>query len=237
MALSFFEKCLDNNNDDVIFVLYHEGNDFDERKKLVKRLRKEAKFFEYEKINHYKLSDNVRQAIKRRQATIDEDALELLLSRVGDSLSTVVLEVEKLCLYDKYITIEGVDKLVSKPLDENVFSLTSAILQKDRQKIFSIYKDLMVLNEEPVKLIVLIAGQLRLMYQVKLLDRKGYNDKEIGKILAINPYRLKYIRQEGKDFDLDELLKRLNDLAKLDEAIKTGKIDKKIGLELFLIKI
>ena len=75
------------------------------------------------------------------------------------------------------------------------------------------------------------------MYQVKLLDRKGYNDKEIGKILAINPYRLKYIRQEGKDFDLDELLKRLNDLAKLDEAIKTGKIDKKIGLELFLIKI
>ena len=33
-------------------------------------------FFEYEKINHYKLSDNVRQAIKRRQATIDEDALE-----------------------------------------------------------------------------------------------------------------------------------------------------------------
>ncbi|MFR5749385.1 MAG: DNA polymerase III subunit delta, partial [Thomasclavelia spiroformis] len=104
MALSFFEKCLDNNNDDVIFVLYHEGNDFDERKKLVKRLRKEAKFFEYEKINHYKLSDNVRQAIKRRQATIDEDALELLLSRVGDSLSTVVLEVEKLCLYDKHIT-------------------------------------------------------------------------------------------------------------------------------------
>ena len=203
----------------------------------VKRLRKEAKFFEYEKINHYKLSDNVRQAIKRRQATIDEDALELLLSRVGDSLSTVVLEVEKLCLYDKHITIEAVDKLVSKPLDENVFSLTSAILQKDRQKIFSIYKDLMVLNEEPVKLIVLIAGQLRLMYQVKLLDRKGYNDKEIGKILAINPYRLKYIRQEGKEFDLDELLKRLNDLAKLDEAIKTGKIDKKIGLELFLIKI
>ena len=43
MALSFFEKCLDNN-DDVIFVLYHEGNDFDERKKLVKRLRKEASF-------------------------------------------------------------------------------------------------------------------------------------------------------------------------------------------------
>ena len=61
--------------------------------------------------------------------------------------------------------------------------------------------------------------------------------KKLEKFLAINPYRLKYVRQEGREFDLDELLKCLNDLAKLDEAIKTGKIDKKIGLELFLIKI
>jgi hypothetical protein len=44
------------------------------------------------------------------------------------------------------------------------------------------------------------------LYQVKLLDRKGYNDSEIGKILSINPYRLKYIRADGKEFDIHELL-------------------------------
>lgn len=95
----------------------------------------------------------------------------------------------------------------------------------------------MILNEEPIKLIVLIAGQMRLIYQVKLLDRKGYNDKEIGKILGVNPYRLKYIRQEGKDFDLNELLECLDALSKLDVEIKTGKMDKKMGLELFMIRI
>lgn len=95
----------------------------------------------------------------------------------------------------------------------------------------------MILNEEPIKLIVLIAGQMRLIYQVKLLDRKGYNDKEIGKFLGVNPYRLKYIRQEGKSFDLNELLKCLDELSKLDVQIKTGKIDKKMGLELFMIRI
>ena len=235
--IEYFEKCLDNDSKELIFVIYHVGKDFDERKKIVKRLRKEAKFFEIDKVNHYKLSDSTRQAVKRRNAIIDDDALELLLSRLGDSLNNVVMEVEKLCLYDKHITYEAVDKLVSKPLDENVFALTSAILQRDRQKMFSIYKDLMILNEEPIKLIVLIAGQMRLIYQVKLLDRKGYTDKEIGKILGINPYRLKYLRQEGKDFDLNELLKCLDALSKLDVEIKTGKIDKKMGLELFMIRI
>ena len=117
------------------------------------------------------------------------------------------------------------------------FDLTTAILSKDKQKMMSIYKDLMTLNEEPVKLIVLVANSMRLIYQVKLLDRKGYTDKEIGKILGINPYRLKYLRQEGKDFDLNELLKCLDALSKLDVEIKTGKIDKKMGLELFMIRI
>lgn len=235
--VGFFEKCLDHNSQEILFVIYHVGKDFDERKKIVKRLRQEAKFFEINKVNHYKLSDSTRQAVKRRDAIIDEDALELLLSRLGDSLNNVVLEVEKLCLYSKHITYEIVDKLVNKPLDENVFALTSAILQKNQQKMFAIYHDLMVLNEEPIKLIVLIAGQMRLIYQVKLLDRKGYNDKEIGKFIGVNPYRLKYIRQEGKDFDINELLKCLDALSKLDVEIKTGKMDKKLGLELFMIRI
>lgn len=236
-TLSYFEKCLDIEDENIIFLIYYYGNDFDERKKSVKRLRKEAKFYEFEKMNYYKLSDSIRQAIKNRGATIDEDALELLINRIDENLNQAILEVDKLCLYDKHITKNVVDSLVSKPLDENVFSLTSAILQKDQQKMFAVYKDLMVLNEEVIKLIVLISRQMRLMYQVKLLDRKGYTDKEIGKILAINPYRLKYLRQEGKAFDISELLRCLDELAILDEQIKTGKIDKKLGLELFMMRI
>ena len=95
----------------------------------------------------------------------------------------------------------------------------------------------MTLNEEPVKLIVLVANSMRLIYQVKLLDRKGYTDQEIAKMLSVNPFRLKYVRKEGKFFELDELLSCLNQLSKLDVKIKTGKIDKKLGLELFMLRI
>lgn len=232
-----FLECIEKDNEDTVFVIFHDTKDFDERKKIVKALRKKATIFEIDKVNHYKLSDSTRQAVKKRNASIDDDALDLLLSRIGNNLVEMALEVDKLCLYSEHITKDIVNRLVSKPLEENVFDLTSAIVNKDRQKMFATYKDLMVLNEEPIKLIVLLANQMRLLYQVKLLDRKGYTDKEIASILAVNPYRLKYVRKEGKDFDIQELLSCLDALSTLDVSIKTGKIDKKIGLELFMLKI
>lgn len=234
---SVFLEYLKQDNDDTIFVIYHDVKDFDERKKVVKALRKCATFFEIDKVNHYKLKDSTRQAIKRREALIDDEALDLLLSRIGNNLEEVSKEVEKLCLYTKHIDVHSVDVLVTKPLEENVFQLTSALLNKERQKMFSIYHDLLVLNEEPVKLIVLIANQMRLLYQVKVLDRKGYTDKEIASILAVNPYRLKYIRQEGKEFSIQQLLQCLDQLSTLDVGIKTGKVDKQLGLELFMLRV
>ncbi len=233
----YLMKCIPYLNETNHLVIFHPEKNFDERKKIVKYLRKEAQFFEINPLNYYKVSDTTRQAIKKRSCTIDDDALELLLSRKGTNLIDISSEVEKLCLYTKHIDLKSVEELVSRPLDENVFDLTTAILSKDKQKMMSIYKDLMTLNEEPVKLIVLVANSMRLIYQVKLLDRKGYTDQEIAKMLSVNPFRLKYVRKEGKFFELDELLACLNQLSKLDVKIKTGKIDKKLGLELFMLRI
>ena len=41
----------------------------------------------------------------------------------------------------------------------------------------------------------------------------------------------------GKDYDIQELLQKLDELSQLDVNIKTGKIDRFRGLELFLIRI
>ena len=226
---------LSKDNPSTIFVIYHDVKNFDERKKIVKELRKKVKFFEVDKVDEQKLYQITHQSIKARGASIDDDAIELLLSRSSNNLLEISQEVNKLCLYTKDIKKEDVDKLVPKKLEDNVFELTKAILNKETGKSIQIYRDLKTNNEEPIKLIVLIANSLRLLYQVKLLDRKGYNDSEIGKILGINPYRLKYIRADGKDYEIGELLSALDDLSQLDVKIKTGQIDRFKGLELFLI--
>lgn len=235
--IKMFMDYIAQDNPTTILVIYHDQKNFDERKKIVKELRKKVKFFEVGKMDHHQLYKATHQAIKARGCEIDNDALELFLSRMPNDLLEISQEVNKICLYDKHITKETIDVMVTKQVEENVFELTKAILNKEMGKGIQIYKDLMMNNEEPIKLIVLIANSMRLLYQVKLLDRKGYNDQEIGKILSLNPYRLKYIRQDGKDYELNELLEKLDELSQLDVQIKTGKIDRFRGLELFLIRI
>lgn len=228
---------LNHDNPSTVFIIYHDQKNFDERKKIVKELRKKVKFFDYFKVDYQQIYKTTHQAFLKRNCQIDDDALELFLSRMSDDLLEISQEVNKLSLYSKHITKEVIDKLVVKRLEENVFELTKAILNKEMKKSIQIYQDLKMNNEEPIKLIVLIANSLRLLYQVKLLDRKGYNDREIGKMLHLNPYRLKYVRQDGKDFEIPDLLKKLNELSELDVAIKTGKVDRFKGLELFLLRI
>ena len=231
------ENYIKRPMDSTILVIYHDVKNFDERKKLVKLLKKEAKYLVMDKISDVKLKANVLNSIKKRGARIDEDALELVLSRLPNDLMMISSEIDKLTLYTTHITKEDVDQVVTKPLEENVFELVGAIMKKNQNQAIHIYKDLMVRHEEPVKLIVMIANQMRLLMQVKVLDRKGYNDQEIAKILGVNPFRLRYIRVDAKNYDPGDLMKRLNELSELDIQIKKGLIDKKMGLELFLMKV
>ncbi|MCD7894210.1 MAG: DNA polymerase III subunit delta [Erysipelotrichaceae bacterium] len=235
--IELFLDYITHDNPTTIFVIYHDEKNFDDRKKVVKTLRKNADFYNFEKLDYHQIYKATYQSIKKRNCTIDDDAMNLFISRVPSDLLTISQEVNKLCLYTNHITTDTINLLVPKQLEDNVFELTKAILNKELDKSISIYQDLIRNKEEPIKLIVLIANSMRLLYQVKLLDRKGYNDREIGNILSINPYRLKYIRQDGKDFDINELLKKMDELSKLDVDIKTGKIDRYKGLELFIIRI
>lgn len=231
------QKCLDLSDDHNHLVFYLNYDKLDERKKIVKKITQIGKIYRFAPLTHQKLSDSYRQMIAKKQATISNEALDLLLVRHSGGLLEAIANVEKLTLYTKNIGREAVAKVILKPLEENIFELQNAILKKDRAKMFGIYRDLMVLNEEPIKLIVLLGNALRLLYQVSLLDRKGYNDAEIAKMLNINRFRLKYIRENNKYHSLEQIQELLNRLSQLDYQIKTGRIDKKLGFELFLLRI
>ena len=235
--VSLIEDYIKNPNPSTILVIYRDVRDFDERKKLVKLLKKEATYMLMEPLAPLQLKATVRKSIKARKAIIEDDAIDLLLSRLPNDLLLISNEVEKLTLYTHHITVESINAIITKPIEEDVFELVSKVMQRKQSEAIQIYKDLMLQNEEPIKLIVLIASQMRLMMQVKTLERKGYNDHEMAKILSVNVFRLKYIRQDSKNYEIDDLANKLNELALLDRDIKTGSMDKKMGLELFLMNI
>ena len=234
--LDLLEDYLIHSSKETILVLYLEGK-IDEKKKRVKEVAYKMQLVCVENLDDHELFKITHKSFIQRNTEIDDDAFDLLMLRSGHDLQALSNEVEKLSLYSNHITLSDVDLLVARPIEEDVFSITKALLNKDTSKCLSIYNDL-IKSEEPVKLIALIASSLRSIYQVKFLDRKGYNDDEIASMLSFkSKYRLKYLRQDGKQYDINDLLYLMNELSHLDINIKTGKVqDRYKALELFLIK-
>jgi len=208
----------------------------DSRKKVVKELKKHAEVFDFEKLDTNAVKRSTRKSLQSRGSDIDDDALELLLERTREDLAVLAKECDKLALYAKHIDCDAVERLVSAPAEDNVFELTNAIMRHDEEAITRIYRDLTV-SRDPASLIGLLAHSLRQMYQVKLLTRKGYTDKEIAGILKMNFRAVYPARRNSEGFQLDDLLEKLNALSNLDVAIKTGRMDSSVGLELFLMNM
>ena len=101
----------------------------------------------------------------------------------------------------------------------------------------TIYNEMIKQNEEPIKIIVMLANQFRIMYQATRLYKKGYSGNDIAELLEIHPYRIKLALEKSRSQTEKQLINNLYNLAVLDEEIKTGKKDKYLALELFLLGV
>jgi len=134
------------------------------------------------------------------------------------------------------LTKEDIINVTTKKIDPNTFTLLDYIVKNDKNKALEIYYELIKMNEEPIKIITILANQFRIMYQSKELLKKGLSEKNIAETLKIHPYRVKLAIQNGRKYSSELLLQYISDLADMDINIKTGKTDKSLALELFILK-
>lgn len=218
----------------LVFTIMKEK--LDERKKIVKLLKKVGMVKELNQATD--LRKFVINLLKPYQ--MDPATVKIFLERVGSNLSILVQEIEKLKLYkgeDKQIAVDDIYLLTSKNIDTDIFNLIENIVTHNLEQAMESYFEMMRLGEEPIKIIIMLANQFRLIYQAKVLSKKGYSEKNIADELEIHPYRIKLALQKGRIFQEDFLLKCLQKLADLDADIKHGRIEKELGFELFLLEI
>ena len=233
--LKCLENYLNNINTNTILIFVVNEAKIDERKKIVKLIDKIGEINKYNTINNIAI---IKDLLDDYQMT-DED-IKYLLERVGDNSTLLNTEIEKIKIYKnstKKITKQDIDLLTAKSLEVNNFKLIDAIINRDKANALKLYQERIIINEEPIAIIVALANQIRIMYQVKQLYLDGYTENNIASILKIHPYRVKLANQNAKKYDADTLLTYLKKLANLDINIKTGQIDKTLGLELFIISL
>lgn len=236
--LEYLSNYVNAENHDNIIVLTVVTDKLDERKKIVKLLKQKAKVIHKYLIEDKNLNGFVMDEFKNAGYKMDLKTANYFVSYVGKNVDILVSEIEKMIVYkdnNKIVTINDINEISSRGFKDNVFDLTDAITKRDFKKMYECYNDLMVLGEEPVKIIALLGNQFLLIYQVKLLNEKGKSNTEISQILNVHPYRVKLaLETDFLTYELKDILKKLHDL---DFGIKSGSLDKNYALEDFLLHL
>ena len=228
-------KYLDNYNPNNILILttYKINN----TKKIFKELKKKTKYLE--------VNNNAKEFIKNCLSGYKYDCsvVNRLYEYLGDDIYKIYNECEKLKSYkidSKLINIDDIKLLVNKKntnITELTFDFVRCLFNKDKISALKCYKELEDNDVEPISLIGLLASQVRIIYQVKILVKRKLSNDEIAKILDEKVYRIKKTRELIHYYSESELLELIRKLSNIDFDIKTTDVDSKFLIELFIFNL
>lgn len=232
--ITLLEEYIKHPNPSTILILVVFSEKLDERKKIVKMLKKEVIIKELNQVA------NQEQFVKDlfHGYQISRDDLNLFQKKVGNHLELLEQEAEKLKMasfQEKTIATELIQDITIQTIDLDIFGLIEAIVLKQKEKAMMMLDEMIKRGEEPLMILIMLANQFRIIYQAKELYQKGYTEKNIASMLSIHPFRIKKALEKGRMFSSEILLSYIKQLAELDYQIKNGGINKRLGLELFLL--
>lgn len=242
--LKQFENYLENPSESTRLVIFAEGK-LDSKRRLVKLLKRDAQIIE--------ATTPKEQDLKRY---FSGQAQELGLHFVGDSLDQLLLKSgydfgesqKNLALLQAYkedgqITLEDIEEVVPKSLQDNIFDLTQMILKHQIDQARNLVKDLRLQGEDEIKLIAILLGQFRMFSQVKIFSEEGQSESQIVASLSdlsgrkVNPYQVKFALRDSRRLSLSFLKQAMTTFIETDYAIKSGTYEKDYLFDLALLKV
>lgn len=133
----YFDKPLGST----IFVVGYKNKKLDGRSKLARLIHQKGALISSEKIKDYKLGEWIYEMVEQKGYSITPKAVSLLEQNVGNNLSRLVNEVEKLLLVlanRKKITEDDIEEYIGISKEYNVFELQDALAQKNLSKALKI---------------------------------------------------------------------------------------------------
>ena len=229
------ENYLNNPIEDNIIIFINNLEKIDNVKKIVKIVKEKGIIIEFNKLNNINI--NVKKMFD--DYIINNENINYIINKVGTNIEILYQEIEKLKIYkiyNKIITKDDINDIICENINIDIFKFIDDIINKNKESALKTYNELLKLNEEPIKIIALLASKIRLLYQVNILSKDGLNEDEISNLLSIHKYPIHLALNISHKYSNDLLLKYLLELSNMDIKIKKGENDKDLSLELFILK-
>lgn len=233
--IEFLEKG--DNNTTIIFI---SPEKVDSRKKITKLIKEKHNLMVIPNLKPYEIINKVRNFFNKSGFIIDDEIVKYIVSNCLNNYDLIMMEVEKIILYynkAKTIKMEEVVNIVAKSLNTNNFLFVDAVVDNDLEKSLELLKDLKTMKVEPTVILSLLARDFRIMENIKLLLASDKREYEIMNELNLLDWQLEKYLKKAFPYKIKELESIILELSKLDLDIKSGKLDKYIALELFILNI
>lgn len=189
-----FEKYFESPSPTTVLIFAHKYKKFDKRSRIYKILKKDAVLFESDGVKDYQLGKWIGDYIKTKDYQITDKATALLAEFLGNDLSRISNELEKLFLLvapGEQINEKHIEKNIGISKDYNVFELVNAVLEKNPVKANKIVR-YFGQNPKATHITIVLANLHTLFSRLFKAHFAGTDDpRKLASILKIHPYPAK----------------------------------------------
>lgn len=234
----FLEKIKELEELKDVIVMY-ESEEPDKRLKLFKTLVKSSKSQEFAPLDGKVLKTWAAKEFEKQNQKINLDALDLLVSYVGNDLWKLSNEINKLENFKKGLVIkkEDVALLVKPRLEMDIFKTIDALAAKNKAQALLFLQKHIDAGDNALYLLSMVAYQFKNLLVIKELAEKGLMYASIVKKSGLHPFVVKKNYFAANQFSFEELKNIYRKIYQIDCDIKTGKIEAETALDLLVSQI
>jgi len=217
------QPYIENPLKSTILVLCYKYSKLDKRKGLYKSIEKNGVAFESARLYENKIPDWIHDYLRGKNCTITQKAAILLTEFLGNDLSNVANELNKLLINTpsgSEITEDYVEKNIGISKDFNVFELQKSLVKKDVLKANQIIRYFAANpRENPlVKVIPILSSFFSRVLIYHYLQDKSKN--AVAASLSVNPFFVTDYQQAAKTFGAGKVIKIISLLREYDLKAK-----------------
>lgn len=223
---------------DTTCILFVES-EVDKRNRMYKKVKDLGHAAEMTRQNVNQLAAWAGGILAKEGRKITGRTMELFLSKTGDDMENIRMELEKLISYTigrDVITDQDVEEVCTVRVTNKIFDMVSAIVTRQTKKAMDLYEDLLTLKEPPMRILFLIARQFNQLLQVKEMMAQGMDKGSIASRLKMQPFVVGKVMPQARAFSRAQILSYVNLCVDAEEAVKTGRLNERLAVELLITK-
>jgi DNA polymerase-3 subunit delta len=216
------------------------GEKIDLRIKLFTSFKKHGVLIKLEPLKEWQLGSFLVEEAKGRGVRLEAGVAQLLADEIGAELGPLVDALERLATFvgdRRVVSVADVEAVVATTRQRSIFELCDAVGRGERVRSLQILGALLRDREPGVKILALLARQIRQLWTAQRLRSDGLSSQELAQQIGVPPFHLDGILEQAARLRPGrvELLHEV--LFRADRDIKSSRLDDERLLERVILEL